>query len=260
MRDWANPVEDCDPRRRRRCIVTGLSVLVVVLVIVIATVAGKDGSPKYASVSEENMEYYEIIKSDMVALDMPTDDLLRIGSYQNKALNWLMESPDIEDYPYEQKIQRFALACFYYATSEVNTERNRNPGPWSDHSLWLTDNHECEWSGVICKTGTTVQSISMEHNNLSGKIPIELGLIWENLKDLELSFNGITVEGDDWEVFTYFPHLEKIALSANYVVSPNGVPAQLKACKYLRKLLLSDNLISGPLDNGVLGDLQKLSK
>jgi len=261
MRDWANPVEECDPRRRRRCIVTCLSLVTVILVIVIATVAGKNKAvPKYATVSEENMELYEIMKAEMIAQDIPTDNLLLIGSYQNQAFNWLADAAYLDDYSHSRKIQRFAMACFFYATFEVNTKYNQNPGPWSDHSTWLTVEHECDWPGVICTTEEMVQSISLEHNNLSGKLPFELGLIWEHLKVLELSFNGITVEGDDWDVFTHLPHLEKLALSANHVVSSNGLPAQLLSCKYLRKLLLSDNMISGPLENGIVGDLQKLSK
>ena len=105
-----------------------------------------------------------------------------------------------------------------------------------------------------------VQSISLEHNGLSGKLPLELGLLWEHLKVLELSFNDITMDGFDWDVFLYLPHLEKLAMSANHVVSDSGVPDQLLACKYLRKIVLSDNDISGPLENGVLDNMGKLSK
>lgn len=267
MRDSANPLEECDPRRRRRCLVTGLSLCVVVLVIVIATVAGKNKAmPKYASVSEENQKLYSLVEGSMVGVRMdigksiPSDDLLLIGSYQNKAFNWLAGTPDLEDIDHTRKLQRFALACFYYATYQSRTKYNHNPGPWDDESHWMSYEHECDWLGVVCKTDGRVQSISLEHNDLSGKLPLELGLLWESLKVLKLSFNGITMEGDDWNVFGYLPYLEKLALSANHVVSTTGVPEQLLECVYLRKLLLSDNMMSGPLENGVLGDMQKLSK
>lgn len=263
MRDWANPVmEECDPRRRRRrCLITGLSVITVALIIVIATASGgKDKTPTYATVSEENTQHYTLVKSLYIGHDMPSDDLLLIGSYQNKAFNWLVETPDLEDYAHDRKIQRFALACFYYATYQVKTEYNHNPSPWLEDIHWMSLEHECEWPGIVCTTEGKLQSISLERNRLSGRIPLELGMIWEHLKVLELSFNGITMEGSDWDVFYHLVHLEKLALSANHVVSPTGVPEQLLSCSRLRKLLLSENEISGPLGNGVLDDMHKLSK
>lgn len=262
IRDLANPMEDCDPRRRRRFLVTGASLFAVVLVIVIATVTSRNrNGGGYADMPEEHQQTYTLVKSLYIGHDMPSDDLLRVGSYQNKAFNWLANTPDLEDYPHDRKIQKFALACFFFATNQVATKYNKNPPHWKDYTHWVTYEHECDWPGVTCTDQSKVHTISLEHNDLSGRIPVELGMIWENLKVLELSFNGITVEGDDWNVFPHLKELRKIALSANHVVSSAGIPQQLLECKHLRKLLLSDNMISGPFEsNGVLRNMQQLSK
>lgn len=261
IRDWANPVEECDPRRRRRCIITGASLVTVILVIVIATLAGGNRrNPPYQTVTDENKEVYTLVKSLYIGHELPYDDLLLTSGYQNKAFNWLASTPNLNDYPHERKIQRFALACFYYATNNVATEYNPNPRPWKDDTHWLSDKHECDWPGIICTTEGRIQSISLEHNDLSGRLPLELGMIWDDLKVLELSFNDITMVDDDWDVFYHLKKLEKLALSANHVISSTGIPSQLLRCWNLRKLLLSSNQLSGPLENGILKDMQKLSK
>jgi hypothetical protein len=266
MRDVANPMEECDPRRRRRCIVTGISLLVVILVIVTASVAGggkngrSGGDQSYDTINVANEDIYFTIQEAMENLNIPTDDLLLIGSYRYKALEWLVKTPEAHAISPTRKLQRFALGCLFYNTNQVATKLNPNPGPWTDNTdVWMSDEHECDWPGVDCTTEEKVHSISLEHNGLSGKLPFELGLLWEHLKVLELSFNDITMEGFDWDVFLYLPHLQKLAMSANHVVSNSGVPDQLLACKKLREIVLSDNDISGPLENGVLDNMGKLT-
>lgn len=260
IRDWANP-EECDPHRRKRCLITGGSLLSVILVIAISAVAVRNNRrPQYAPVAPEHEDVYNLVKSLYIGHELPTEDILRVGGYQHKAFSWLTEDPDMQSIPHERKIQRFALACFFFATNNVPTKHNKNPGPWLDDHHWVSGEHECDWPGIVCTDDAHVQSINLEHNNLSGKIPFEIGMIWEHLKVIELSFNEITMEGDDWNVFLHLSRLEKLALSSNHVFSNSGVPGQLLKSKYLRKLLLSDNKIKGPVNNGVLDNMHKMSK
>ena len=267
MRDWANPDEDGSRRRRRRrrrWILTS-SMIAVALIIAVAIRTSRN-KPKYEHVAPDREELFSFLKESMmnvrevVGRPIPTDDLLVVGSYQNKAFNWLADTPDLESIDHTRILQRFALACFYYATYQVKTKHNRDPGTWIDDGLWLSEAHECQWSGVVCSNEWHVLSIRLEHNKLSGRLPFELGLLWEHIKVLELSFNGLTMEGDDWDLFYHLPQLEKLSMSGNYVVSMTGLPSTLTACPKLRKLLLSETMMGGPLQNGVLKNLQKMSE
>jgi hypothetical protein len=95
---------------------------------------------------------------------------------------------------------------------------------------------------------------------LTGKLPLELTLLKDTLMGLDLSTNSIDMTIDDMNIFGMLPRLEKLLLDDNYLESRQGLPQSLEKCTDLRKLKLSYNLLEGPLDNGILNNLQKLSK
>lgn len=61
-------------------------------------------------------------------------------------------------------------------------------------------------------------------------------------------------------VFDYFHKLKHLDLEDNFLESNDGLPRNFKAMADLEEFKASYNLMSGPLDNGVLETLQKLSK
>ena len=82
-------------------------------------------------------------------------------TYQSQALSWL-ETSDISSYSDDKIIQRYSLACIYYATYNVSTtftDLLLGDGvifPWNTARAWLTDTDECTWSNVRCDNTTGV--------------------------------------------------------------------------------------------------------
>ena len=263
--DWTR-FTTYNPKSRRRFLYGGISLVALILVIVISVCVSsgnrnnKSEQPTYATIAEEKKELFALVEDSLITLNLSTDDLLLTSSYQYKAFQWLSENANLEAYDDSHKLQRFALACFYFATFQVATKYVPQPDSWVYQEYWLTDKHECDWAGVHCTAFKRIHSLSLERNNLTGKLPFELALLGYALKGLDLSQNSITMTVDDMEVFRLLPKLEKLLLDANFLVSSTGLPTSLETCTDLRKLRLSYNLLDGPLDNGVLNNLQKLSK
>lgn len=59
-------------------------------------------------------------------------------SPQSEAARWLADNPEFDSYSYEQKLQRYSLATFYYSTKGDD---------WLDRQNWLSlDLNECtDW-------------------------------------------------------------------------------------------------------------------
>lgn len=267
--DWLQFAHDLKTNqdRRRRVFYGGISLVSIILIILISVSVSSANKnkhqepppPTYATVAEEKKELYELVQDSLDMLNLPTDDLLLVGSYQNKAFDWLSENANLESYDDNHKMQRFGMACFYFATYQVSTKSVPNPDPWVYEEYWLTDKHECDWAGVQCTAAKRIHSILLEQNKLSGILPFELALLNDSLKGLDLSSNSIEMNMGDMDIFRHLSGLTKILLDDNYLTSSNGLPASLTFCTDLRKLRLSNNLFDGPLDNGILNNLQKLT-
>ena len=249
--------------RRNSLLVGGVGLLAIVLIAIIASAAsGNEQSPppEFATIPEEHKDLFAMVEAAMTSENIPTDDLLRTNGHQYKAFDWLTKNANLDDYDDSQKIQRFALACFYYATFQVTNEYVENPEPWFQNESWVTDVDECEWAGIDCTSGKQVHSITLEKNKMSGSLPMELALLGPSLKGLDLTSNEICMKGDDLELFSHLTKLEKLELDNNYLPTSDGLPSSLSACTDLQRLVLSSNLMEGPLDNGVLNNLTALSE
>jgi hypothetical protein len=93
---------------------------------------------------------------------------------QNKAFNWMAtNNTRLGTLSNERIIQRYALATLYYSA---------NGDSWNFKGFWLTENDECHvWettNGKLNCTGTdAVSQLELNHNNLNGTIPPEIGLL-----------------------------------------------------------------------------------
>ena len=99
--------------------------------------------------------------------------LVRDDSAQSKALRWLRHNnTHLLSYSTGQRLQRFSLATFFYATGG---ERK-----WRSRTGWLTDADECEWfttaNTTVCKNGM-YHKLSLGVNGLRGTIPPELDFL-----------------------------------------------------------------------------------
>lgn len=130
------------------------------------------------------------------------------SSSQYSALQWLLDDPELQNYTDARKVQRYALAAFFFgATGDT----------WKNASGWMDYNtHECQWymswiseflnselqhypdlKGPCYSTdnpddipGETYRHLSLFDNDLQGSIPEEVYLL-TSLKTIVFDFNPI---------------------------------------------------------------------
>lgn len=104
-------------------------------------------------------------------------------SPQSKALTWLAGDTNFKNYPDWRRMQRYALAVFYYST---------NGDEWRDNGGWLSEADECTWlthetNAPVCNPNGAYIDITLKKNNLRGTIPLELALLSDSLCKSSLS-------------------------------------------------------------------------
>jgi Leucine-rich repeat (LRR) protein len=150
------------------------------------------------------------------------------------------------------QIEREALITIYNAT---------NGDGWEDRSGWRNDEDtdfnepgtECYWHGIYCDSGrTTVTSIYLGANQLSGTIPVEIGNL-TGLVNLSLATNqlGGTIPSEIGNL----TRLEALYLSASCLEGP--IPAEIGGLTSLRRLTLGSDQLSGPIP-AEIGNLTRL--
>lgn len=87
------------------------------------------------------------------------------SSYQSKALAWL-EATSPNGIGTARAIQRYALACIYFATNQVaNPFTSAAYGDklpsWRRSAGWLGAGHECQWAHVACDNGGYVTALAL---------------------------------------------------------------------------------------------------
>jgi hypothetical protein len=133
------------------------------------------------------------------------------GSPQAKALSWLQDDPQYNDYRHVHRLnQRYALAVFYYSTIGASISSSSGEGGshpvigstpppdrwllgqqmptigWNNTDGWLTDDNECTWymndyGYERCGADSRLRLLDLFENNVGGSIPTEVEL----LTDLE---------------------------------------------------------------------------
>ena len=180
-------------------------------------------------------------------------------AYQSKAMEWLLTNEDILSYDTSQKLQRFVLACFYYATNGIITLYTPKASGWLDSTGWLTDISECDWKGVQCSEKKKVNAISLENNGLTGAIPKELIFLQDHITSLDLTTNLLYMSGPEFDVFKSLSRLETLLLDDNYLLTTDGLPLSFTTLTSLKKLRLSYNLFGGALTAKMVQSWPKLT-
>jgi len=196
--------------------------------------------------------------------DMEWEVLQQQGSPQNIALEWVAGSANFDKLDRPQRVQRFVLAVFYYSTfKQANFYFNENNGDtilgWTSALNWISDERECDWEGITCE-GDAVTGILLREHRLSGTLPLEMAFLATSLQTIDLTSNFVYIDGDANP--TPLSHLDEVTtllLEDNYFVSSIGIPTSIGEMTSLRKLVLSYNILQGPLDGSVFSKLSQLT-
>lgn len=205
------------------------------------------------------------------------------NSPQARAYEWLLGHARINEYPSWRIVQRFALACFYYAM---------NGDEWWNNTHWLDyDVHECDWPNFNTSVGllelfdevsreTTgyefavpekpcfpasantsaegmevFQHLWLPGNGLEGTIPEEIGLL-TSLRALALHESNGGVKGSIPTTVGMLTSLE--LLTASFAdLQGSAIPSELGQCPKLRGLILDVSNLGGSIPSQV-GNLKLL--
>jgi len=248
---------------RKKSVVYGTILSVVTLIVVISvtvSVTNKGNAagltthgPKYpepevaATALQKNrnelgtflIQLYDQLDSDWNVL---SDE----DSPQYEALTWISGRDEYATYTGAQRVQRFALACFYYSTFMRAHDFLTAPTDWASQEGWISDVDECTWEGVACDSQGRVTGILLPKRALSGNLPIELAMI-TTLQELDLTSNFVYMEDDLHKLWLHLSNLKHLLMEDNFMVTSNGLPEEFTGLVSLEKLQLSYNLLQGEL-------------
>ena len=139
---------------------------------------------------------------------------------------------------------REALVALYNATGGPN---------WADSTNWLSEGPIGEWYGVTADATGRVTHLDLNHNNLSGPIPAELGNL-SNLRELVLWQNQLS--GPIPSALQNLTALSHLDLSGNQL--SGAIPSWLGNISTLIELHLESNRFTGTIPRE-LGNLSKLT-
>ena len=138
---------------------------------------------------------------------------------------------------------REALVALYNATDGEN---------WSNNYNWLSDAPLGEWHGITTNDDGRVTELDLSLNDLSGKIPAELG----SLSNLEILKLGNDLSGEIPAELGGLSNLTRLSLLGNAL--SGEIPAELGSLSNLKYLTLYDNALSGEIPTE-LGNLSRLA-
>jgi hypothetical protein len=243
-----------DERGNKRCLIY-ISIGVLVIFVVVAIVLGvtlpprssQSGTTPAPTPAPTPLQRDSIIS--LIRSRSPSTSFSNASSPQTQALDWISTDPyssyELSD---DRLVQRFALATFYCST---------NGDDWSDHDArqWLNSTNECLWDGISisCSPASAVKGLDLPRDGLSGRIPIEVGLL-NRLTSFNLEGNQLT--GSLPSELGLLNQLTALDLEGNQLTG--SLPSELGLLNQLTALDLEGNQLIGSLPSE-LGLLTQLS-
>jgi len=176
--------------------------------------------------------------------------LLEPGTPQNKARNWLLfEDKMMKTAPISSEngiLQRYALACFFFATSGENRKSSWENNDWL-HGPECGGERYTPWNGINCNSDGDVRSLVFDNFGLSGTIPPEVGYIF-NLENLILK-NNPELSGWIPKSLSNLSNLQQLGLYSNNL--SGVIPGIFEGTKELKFINLEDNNIHGSIPLGI---------
>ncbi|VEU33883.1 unnamed protein product [Pseudo-nitzschia multistriata] len=280
------------PKYRRAAVIAlirnnkwSFAVLGVVVVILIAIIASTAGGKKPIAAAAPTMkiddahagfppvkQYIEDVDKDVLIefktmLDntftrhnLDTSVLDTEGSPAQQAMIWMCKDKKVNSMEHTEKLQRYVLAVFFYSTNMVPSMHVENPLAWKNADNWMTNAHSCEWMGVECNEDKFIVAIYLEKNRLSGKIPVEIAIIANNIESLDFTDNIMHMRESDFDAFLSLKKLHTLLMDDNYLYNNDGLPSQMGAMTSMEKMRLSYNVFEGELNkNSVLDSMKGLT-
>ena len=167
---------------------------------------------------------------------------------QRQAMLWMCKDKNVNNVEHTEKLQRYALATLFYSTNMVPSMHVEDPKAWKVADNWMTNAHSCDWMGVECNEDKVIIDIYLEKNRLSGKIPVDIAIIANNIESLDFTDNIIHMRDDDFDAFLSLKKLKTLLMDDNYLFNSDGLPSQMGAMTSLEKLRLSYNVFEGELN------------
>ena len=159
---------------------------------------------------------------------------------QQSANEWVQADPNFSTFSTSQRMQRYAMATLYYATTQASED-------WYDSQDWLSYTGECDWfsnsSEYPCNTTTgALEILDLPENNLTGQLPDEIGYL-RSLKQVFLPYNFL--EGTLPSQIGSLTNLEDLDLRSADL--QGTVPTEIGLLANLESLSLQFNWMVGPL-------------
>jgi len=156
--------------------------------------------------------------------------LHRERAYQYKVMMWVYYETDYDNYTDEERLQLWALGCFFEATLGVD---------WDDNSNWMMISQNttvCDWYGLTCNEIGMVTRIELPQNHVQRNIPVEFKVL-PSLQYLGLAQNSIgRLDSILFEMYT----LEVIDLDGNGIET---IPEEIPIRNQVKELYLAGNRI-----------------
>jgi len=221
--------------------------------------------PIYVEPESVDQDVLAVLKSSLEnTYDRHNLDKSLLESYtpQRQAMLFLAKDVSVNSMEHTEKLQRFFLAVFFYSTNKVPSVHVEDPGAWKVADNWMSNAHSCDWMGVECNEDKVITSMFLERNRLSGKIPVDIAIIANNIEKLDFTDNIMHMREGDFDAFASLKNLNTLLMDDNYLFHDEGLPPQFGAMTNLEKIRLSYNLFEGDLDDHetpILGAMTKLT-
>jgi Leucine-rich repeat (LRR) protein len=171
--------------------------------------------------------------------------ILTQGTPQNLAYEWLANSSNLNALPEERKIQRYALATFFYST---------DGDLWSNNVAWLSEGDECSWYSRSllrpnCNSIGQYENLILGFNGVGGTLPPEVALLSE-LARIQLSGGTArTLTGSLPSELGLLTSLQSFSAHSNALTG--SLPPDIGAWTALDLLDLGENKFSGSLPSEI---------
>ncbi len=239
------------------------SIIIIASIVAASALRRRRGKNSSANIGIDENELSDSMKAFIDALPQYTIASLAIDdSDQSKALDWMMTYDDLDSFPLDRQLQRFALITLFYATTSQDLS--------SEILTWLAGRDECEWYESVCVNDfytelslraeyplsgtivpelallTSLETLLVDENALVGTIPTELGYLTDLKK---LGMNDNLFGGPIPTEFGKLSNLEDINLSSN--ILSGSIPTEIGSWESVERVMFANNTLEGTMPTQV---------